>query len=512
MTGPHSALAASLLQQAVALHQQGSLQMAQALYRQVLELEPQQFDALHLSGVIARQQGDAPAAIALISQAIAIDGAQAQAHANLGAALQDAGRPQDALSSYDRAVQLKPGYAMAHSNRGNTLRKLGRLDEAVAAYEHALQLQPNYPEALCNRAIALQDLGRYDDALASAEQALSQRLNYADACFARGNALQSLRRLDDAVESYDRALHLKPGWAEVYCAQGTALQRLRHFDAALDSYARAVAIKPGYALAHYYRGNTLRAMGRKDEAVAAYQLAQEHGDDPQTIAYALASLGVGDTPAALPNEYVRSLFDQYADHFDQHLLEVLDYQTPAFLDQLLRASLAPEDLQNLNTLDLGCGTGLCAPYLRPLSRTLTGVDLSDKMLDKARTRGLYDSLVCGDLLPLLSQQTGDCDLAVAADVFVYIGDLAPVFAGVRQALRGGGHFCFSVEALEEDGGGDHQARDFALRPSNRYAHALGYLRRLAGEHGFDVVAAQPLLARQENGTQVAAHALLLRRS
>src|SRR5471032_2690376 len=104
MTATPSALAASLLQQAVALHQQGKLQMAQALYRQVLELEPAQFDALHLSGVIARQDGDAAAAVELISPALQIAPEQASAHCNLGAALQDAGQPQAALDSYDRAL------------------------------------------------------------------------------------------------------------------------------------------------------------------------------------------------------------------------------------------------------------------------------------------------------------------------------------------------------------------------------------------------------------------------
>src|SRR3954468_14154029 len=105
-------LAASLLQQAVALHQQGRLEPAQALYRQVLELHPRQFDALHLLGVIARQQGDAQGAIALISQAIDVDGAQAGAHCNLGVALLDAGRAEDALASHDTALARHPGYAM----------------------------------------------------------------------------------------------------------------------------------------------------------------------------------------------------------------------------------------------------------------------------------------------------------------------------------------------------------------------------------------------------------------
>jgi predicted TPR repeat methyltransferase len=495
MTGT---LTASFLQQAVELHQQGRLEPAQALYRQVLELDPRQFDALHLLGVIARQQGDAAAAIALIARAIAVDDAQANAHCNLGVALLDAGRAGDALASHERAIERNPAYALAWSNRGNALRALARPDEALLSYQRALEIQPNYAEAHCNRAIVLQDQGRYLEALGAAEDALNIKDRYADAWFARGNALHCLRLLPDAVESFDRAIHLRPQWAEAYSAQGSTLQRLGEFEAALDSYDHALRLKPDYALAHYYRGNALRSMARNDEAIAAYRAALAHGDNPETIAFALASLGVGETPAALPPEYVRSLFDQYANHFDQHLTQVLGYQTPAYLDGMLRR-VAPAS--ELDTLDLGCGTGLCAPYLKAYSRSLTGVDLSQQMLDKAAERGLYDQLVCGDLTSYLDGRHDAWDLALAADVFVYIGDLAPVFESVRRALRPGGRFCFSVEA------GDNA--DYALRPSNRYAHSRSYLERLAAASGFEILAVDALEARQENGTAIAALALVL---
>jgi predicted TPR repeat methyltransferase len=491
-------LAASFLQQAVELHQQGRLEPAQALYRQVLELNPRQFDALHLLGVIARQQGDTAAAISLISQAIEIDGAQANAHCNLGVALLDAGRAEESLASHDRAIERHQTYALAWSNRGNALRQLGRLDEALLSYQRALEIQPKYAEAHCNRAIVLQDLGRYLDALGAAEDALNVKDRYADAWFARGNALHCLRLLPEAVESFDRAIHLQPQWAEAYSAQGSALQRLGEFAAALDSYDHALRLKPDYALAHYYRGNTLRSMERKDEAIAAYRAALAHGDNPETIAFALASLGVGETPAVLPPEYVRSLFDQYANHFDQHLTEVLHYQTPSYLDDMLRR-VAPAT--NLDTVDLGCGTGLCAPYLKAYSRRLDGVDLSRQMLDKAAERGLYDELACEDLTSYLDHRAADCDLAVAADVFVYIGDLAPVFQAVHRALRANGRFCFSVEAGDD--------ADYTLRPSKRYAHSRDYLERLAAATGFTILAVEALTARQENTAPIDALALIL---
>ena len=499
MTTNHAALAASLLQQAVQLQQQGQLLPAQALYRQVLALNPRQFDALHLLGLIARQQGDAAAAIDLIGQALAVDPGQPKAHANLGVALLDAGRAQDALDSHERAIALQADYAMAWSNRGNALRRLQRPADALLSYQRALALQPNYPEAHCNRAIVLQEQGRYDAALSAAEDALDLRERYADAWFARGNALHCLRQLPEAVDSFERAIALQPQWAEAHSALGASLQRHGDFDAALAAYDRALALKPHHALAHYHRGNTLRSLGRLQEAEAAYRAALAHGDDPQTIAFALASVGAGATPATLPGDYVRTLFDQYANHFDQHLTEVLGYRTPAALDALIRSNQHPA--AQLDILDLGCGTGLCAPLLHPYARRLDGVDLSPQMLDKAAGRALYDDLACADLVSYLDRRDGAWDLAVAADVLVYIGDLAPVFSAVHRALRPGGRFCFSVEASA--------GADYVLRPSNRYAHTLAYLQRLAAATGFTVLATEDLAVREENGAPLAAHAILL---
>ncbi len=501
MTSTDTALIASLLQQALAHHQQGQLREAQAFYRQVLALQPCQFDALHLLGVIARQQGDAATAIELITQALAVDGAQARAHANLGVAYMDAGRTAEALASYDQAITLQANYAMAWSNRGNALHRLGQPEAALASYQQAITLQANYPEAHSNRAVVLQELGRYADALGAAEAALDLNERHADAWLARGHALHCLRWLPEAVESFDRALYLRPDWPQAYAGQGAALHRLGELAAALDSYDQALARQPEHALWHTARGNTLRALGRYEEASAAYRSALAHGEQAETIAFALASVGAGATPATLPAEYVRNLFDQYANHFDEHLLNVLDYQTPAHLERLLRPHLSA---QPLDILDLGCGTGLCAPALRPHARTLAGVDLSPQMLEKAAQRQLYDSLYCADLLTYLADQHAAWDVALAADVFVYIGDLAPVFAAVADALRSGGLFCFSVEAAEHG--------DYLLQSSNRYAHSHAYLTQLASTSGLQLLASEQLVAREENGAPITALALVLRKA
>jgi predicted TPR repeat methyltransferase len=494
---------APLLKEAVALHQAGKLDEAAARYRQVLALAPRQFDALHLLGVVRRQQGDAQEAAALITQALAIDPAQAAAHCNLGAALQELGRSEQALASYDTALRLNPGHALAWSNRGNALRRLGRLPDALDSYERALQLRPAYPEAWCNRAIALLDLGRAEAALASSERALGHKRPYAEASCVRANALFQLRAFDEALAGYDAALGADPQAPEAHAGRGLTLLKLGRAQDALACFDAALLLRPRHPAGHQQRGDALLALGRRDEAIAAYEqaraLAREAGIDASQLDFVLAALGVGAPPERAPAAYVKALFDQYAGHFDRHLTGVLGYRTPALLAAAIGRHVTGTDL---STVDLGCGTGLCAPFLRPLSRRLLGVDMSDKMLEQARAGGLYDELVCADIDACLAERPQAFELVVAADVLVYFGDLQALFGAVRAALRPGGWFCFSTEAIEEG--------EFTLLPSNRYAHAPAYLERLAAAHGFTILDAERAALRSEHGAEVEGQLLVLR--
>jgi predicted TPR repeat methyltransferase len=182
---------------------------------------------------------------------------------------------------------------------------------------------------------------------------------------------------------------------------------------------------------------------------------------------------------------VQQLFDSYAADFDAHL-QRLDYRAP----QQLALLLQPHALQWRSALDLGCGTGQCGPLLRPWVQALHGVDLSSRMLDEARARGLYDTLHHADIATHLARTEQRHDLLVAADVCIYLGDLAPLMAGARRVLQPGGLLALSLEAADD-------SVSFTLRPSARYAHSARYLRALAAEHGLQVLQLQPGPLRTE---------------
>lgn len=489
------------LQLALGQHQRGELDNARAAYRAILDCFPQHANTLHLLGVVARQQGQAAQAVDLIAQAIAIAPGHATMHANLGAALQDTGQPQAALDSYEAAVALHPGYALAWSNRGNSLRQLGRLEDACASYRHALSLQPAYPEALCNLAIALHGLGQDEAALAAAGAALALRPRYVDALCAQANALHALQRFNEAVVQFDAALALDGKHAQAWTWRGIALQKLGRFDDAAASYQKAIALRPDFADAYQFLGNTLRALDRDGEALAAWRTALALGGNTEALTYAIASVSAQAAPAAAPPAYVKALFDDYAGHFDAHLVDTLGYRTPELIGAALDGLALPD---RLDTLDLGCGTGLCAPVLRARSRTLAGVDLSEKMLDQARSHGDYDALACAEITAWLYGRVPAYDLVVAADVLVYFGDLAPLLHGVSGVLRPDGWFACSVET--------HAGAGHLLRPSSRYAHALAYVEEAAQATGLRLHAAQPAVLRQDRGAAVHGAILLLQKT
>lgn len=257
------------LKRAVGFHQQGQLDLAEPLYREVLARAPAHFDALHLLGVLQYQKGRYEAAVELIGNALKLSSSQPAAHSNLGLALQKLGRPQEALASFDRALALRPDYAEALNNRGHALRKLGRPQEALAGFERALSLKPGYVEALGNRASVLQALGRPEEALASCDRALALKPGDADAHGNRGSILQVLERPAEALASYDRALALNPDDARAHCNRGVTLQALKRTQEALASYDRALGLDPDYVEALSNRSDALRELGRPAEALAS---------------------------------------------------------------------------------------------------------------------------------------------------------------------------------------------------------------------------------------------------
>ncbi len=273
--------------------------------------------------------------------------------------------------------------------------------------------------------------------------------------------------------------------------------------AAAEVFAQALELAPDWPDGHAALARARLAAGDREGAAAAWRrvLALEP-DDVLGARLHLALLGDAAAPGAPPPAYVTALFDQYADGFEAALVDRLGYAAPATLAGLVAA----RGRRFRHAVDLGCGTGLMGEAVRPLVDRLDGVDLSPAMLAQAAAKGVYDDLTAGDVVAVLRARPQRYDLALAADVLCYLGDLAPVLAAVAGSLAAGGLFVFTVEALDD---GDGAA--WRLRPSLRYAHAGVAVQSAAVAAGFAVVAFERQTLRLDGGVPVAGFAVMLRR-
>jgi predicted TPR repeat methyltransferase len=274
------------------------------------------------------------------------------------------------------------------------------------------------------------------------------------------------------------------------------------FAAAADLFAQAVELAPGFASAWFALGEVREALGDREGARLAFERAQ--AADPQDrhgAALHLARLGAADPATRALHGYVRTLFDQYAARFDR-ALEDLKYSAPA----MLRDAVAAHGNRFGTMLDLGCGTGLAGAAFRPHVDWLVGVDLSPKMVEEARKKGLYDRLVVGDIAQHLAEQraaNATFHLVIAADVFAYMADLHEVCRALVGVLAPGALFGFTVET--------HDGEGAIVGPKMRYAHSPGFVRSAIADAGLTLLESTPASSRTENRIPVPGLLVLARR-
>jgi len=474
-----------LLRVALQHHQAGRLLDADSYYQAILRSAPNHPEALHLSGLIAYQTGKYPLAIELIGNAINIK-PSAQMHYNLGNVFREQGNLDAAVECFRRAVSIKPDYTQAYNNLGIVYQAQGVMAAAAESYRKALSLKPDYAEAHNNLGIVLRAQGEPDAAAESYRMALAFKPNYAEAHYGLGNAFHEQGRLDEAVFHYRQALSLKPNDAEIYNSLGIVLQKQRKIDEAINCYRSALSLHPDYADAFGNLGGALRAQGHLDEALACFQQVIRLMPGNDMAQHQIASLTGNNTERA-PAQYVESVFDDYADKFDAHLQQGLKYDIPQKMAALIAQHSTPSAAK-WDVLDLGCGTGLAGLAFAPFARRLVGVDLSTKMLEKARERNVYQRLEHSDLITMLrGEADSSYDVIIAADVFVYLGKLDEIVGEIKRLLRPGGVFTFSVEAAEAPSNEKPEQSDqqeYRLEITGRYTHASGYINRLAASNDF----------------------------
>ena len=204
------------IQSAIKHHQNGELEQAEVLYREVLQIEPNNADALHLLGVIANQRGQNEIAVDLIEKAIKVDQAVPFYHYNAGNAYSALNKFEEAVACYQRALSLNPDYYEALNNLGNALKAQGKLEEAMACHQRAISLKPDFYKAHTNLGVVLHDQGKMEEAIACYQHALTLNPDYYEALINLGNALREQGKFKEAVASYRKAISVNENYTEAY--------------------------------------------------------------------------------------------------------------------------------------------------------------------------------------------------------------------------------------------------------------------------------------------------------
>ncbi len=426
----------------VALDQDNQPAAAAECLERSLELARQQPDSWLLLGMVRTKLGDLPGAEASYRIALELSPDSSVTHQLLGLLKQQQRDHTAAIAHFVACIAAGGATPGVWANLGKLYYQAGLVTEARAAYERASSSEPSN--------LLYRQMARKTRCLA---EALSES------------------SLDDAIAAFQRSFAPPEPYLE------KELQDLLNSSFSfLSGFGHAIAAT---------------RIGKKQI---------ELWPASPSLSYLLKAVAGDPAVDRSAPEYVVAHFDDFAEGFDAQLVGALGYDIPEKICAAVRAVMGDTRLDA--TLDAGCGTGLCGPLLRPFTRTLSGVDLSPKMLEQATKRGVYDALACQELTAFLSRESASFDLIVAADVLVYFGDLASLFGAAASALKPGGLFACSTEWQAGAG--------YRVQPSGRFAHAPAYVLATA-EPGFSQVACIETTIRMEATKRLVGNVFVFRR-
>lgn len=448
------------------LYLQNKLDAAEKAYKKAITLKPNYADAYYNLSLLLCKKQDFDAAINKLQKTILISPKFAAAYGQLGQVYLQKNDYQKAIDYLQKRLGFQPNHTDTQYDLGLALLHEHQNDQAIKLFEQVLMSNPKYPE--CNHSLATAYLQSADTGKA---------LNY-----------------------YFRQLEINPLPESVYNIGVLLMYQERHKEA-VEYLSRSAEMNPGYLPAHLNLGALYLKMNRQQDAIKHYKIAAEIDPSNAEIKHILTALTQEETPEKAPSEYLEHLFDQYASHYDKHLTEYLHFTVP---EQLLKAVEEESNAEKpqWTILDLGCGTGLAGELFKPFSKHLIGIDLSEKMLDVAKEKSIYDELKRCDVIDAL-QQFHDIDLIIASDVFTYIGNLNNVFKHAKLALKPDGYFAFSVEKTSE--------KDYILQQTIRYAHSEKYIRKLCEENELTLLRLDNIILRKQKNEPIEGYLVVLQR-
>lgn len=387
-------------------------------------------------------------------------------------ALQQAEQWAAAEDIYRSVLEVAPSHADALHFSGVLAHQQRRAEDAITLIERSIELEPVRADWYSNLGIVLQDQLRLDDAVTAYRSAIALDPAHANAHSNLGVVLRATGKVAEAETAYRAAIRIDPEHSDAYHNLGVLLNAQKRPREAAFCFSKVITLRPRDPEARRLLALAHCTLGEVDQAVEIFENWLEDDPDDPIARHMLAACSGHNVPPRASDAFIESTFDSFAASFDSKLSKLL-YRAPGLVAEMLkRSDVAPS--MALDVLDVGCGTGLCGPLIAPYARRLVGVDLSERMLDQAGERNVYDELVKCELTAYLAGCTETFDVIVSADTLVYFGPLEPVVGAAEHALRSGGRLIFTVEELVGAGHGD----GYSIGTSGRYRHARDHVQRV----------------------------------
>jgi len=516
------------------LHKAGRLEDAKNAYLAILAQHPPSAEVLHALAIVYTRQQQFSEAIDHLKSAVELEPTNPTLQLHLANVLKLQGLFNQAETTLLHLIETIPNCIPAYNNLGTVLYSKGQLDKAIEYYQQAIHKRPDYIDAYYNLGLALYKQNKISDAIQTYQTLLTKAKDHIAARFQLSCWLLEQDQLTESIENFLFVEKIQPHHFETQTNLATAYLKAGNLPEAKSHYIKALELRPDDIQILFNLGVILMQLGEVDQAIQYYQRADKLNHDdfsihnnlgiaflakqhvgfalhhfqealrlqPQNTAiqYTIEALSKNQLLLAAPPDYITTLFDAYADHYEPHLLQALDYQVPALLLEIFK-STRPSSLFDI--ADLGCGTGLCGVAFKPLAKTMVGVDLSEKMLNIAKQKNIYNDLVRNDLTVFLSDKHQAYDLLLAGDTLVYMGDLEAIFKAANAALRPQGYFLFNTEISD--------TANYTMNQSGRFAHQQSYLEKLAAQHHFEIVLYKNVITRLQNNEPVYGHLYMLRK-
>ncbi|MEO7391368.1 MAG: tetratricopeptide repeat protein [Ramlibacter sp.] len=403
------------------------------------------------------------------------------------------GKLPDAAKKLNAASKISPADPRIYLMGSRLAEAAGNPAGAQDAARRAVSLAPHWPVAVTELAFLLARQNQLKEAVTQAQRAMELDGDNPQVLARVIDIAHRAQHFELAIQWLRRALAQAPGAKDIQLLLARDLRLTGKLDESLALYDEFIGASPTNGLALMGRAQT--ALARGDLALARKDcetlLELVPGNDEVLFYLDLAN---GKTPAHQPAAMVRSLYDGFAELYDQHVVAGLKYKLPRDVGKIISERYAG---RGYNVLDLGCGTGLLGACLGRIDGFLVGVEVSPPMIEQAARHKVYDKFHNVDLLDALAE-TPDAlyDVVAALDVFIYAGDMGTAIPNALRILRPGGHFIFSCEEAAEN------EADLVLRPSRRYAHKASHIETLCRAAGFDPVKIERMPLRYENNEPI----------